>query len=185
MTTTADSTGTVPSAGAPPRSALSLVARDLIRAGAAPLACGLVLVAVLAGWVAAGGGGTLSQVRMRVTQAAVPMLSFTSHAAARRTAPMYLTLHNLSGNGDVLLSASSPDAVRVELTTGRGRLSRRLLSGLAVGAGATVSMSPFGPDLVLIDPRQLIAGQDVLLRLRFRNAGVITVEASVTPPGTP
>lgn len=37
----------------------------------------LVLVVLLAAWVAGGGGGTLSRVRIRIMQAAVPMLSFT------------------------------------------------------------------------------------------------------------
>jgi copper(I)-binding protein len=157
-------------------------ALGLVRAGAVPLACGFALTVLLAAYVIGGGGGTLSRVKISVTEAAVPMISFTSQGAVDRTAPVYLTLHNLSGNEDVLLSASSPDAARVELT---GGASRRPLSWLAVDARATVSLSPFGPDLVLVGPKPLVAGQDVLLVLHFRHAGVVTVEAAVTPPGTP
>ncbi len=181
MTATANSTGIASPPGAATRSA----ARELARAGAAPVICSIVLVAVLATWVIIGGAGSLTRIRIRVTQAAVPMLSFTDHASAARSAPVYLTLHNLSGNGDVLVSASSPDAAWVELTSGRAGGSGRAVAGLPVPARATVSLSPFGEDLVLVDPGPLVAGQQVQLVLRFRHAGVVTVEATVTPPGTP
>jgi copper(I)-binding protein len=184
MTTTAAGTN----AGAPASSASQRVrrglGRELVRAGAAPLICALVLIVLLAAWAVTGGGGTLSRIRIRITQAAVPMLSYTNPGAAGRTAPVYLTLHNLSGNEDVLLSASSPDAARVELTTRRGAPGGAL-SQVIVPAGGTVSLSPFGQDLVLIGPKPLMAGQQVQLVLRFRNAGAVTVEATVTPPGTP
>lgn len=185
MTATADGTSTARPSAAASRGAAHGVARDLARAGAAPLICSLVLVVGLAVWVIIGGGGSLTRIRISVTQAAVPMLSFTDHATAGRTAPVYLTLRNLSGNGDVLVSASSPDAARVELTSGRGGVSGRSVAGLPIPAGATVSLSPFGPDLVLVGPGPLVAGQQVQLVLRFRHAGVVTVEATVTPPGTP
>ena len=185
MTATADGTSTARPSGAANRGAAPGMARELVRAGAAPLICSLVLVVGLAVWVIIGGGGSLTRIRILITQAAVPMLSFTDHATAGRTAPVYLTLRNLSGNGDVLVSASSPDAARVELTSGRGGVSGRSVAGLPIPAGATVSLSPFGADLVLIGPGPLVAGQQVQLVLRFRHAGVVTVEATVTPPGTP
>jgi copper(I)-binding protein len=160
-------------------------ARDLARAGAAPLACGLVLLAVLAAWVASGAGGTISPVSIRVAQAAIPMPAFTARRAAGRDAPVYLTLQNLAGTGDVLVSASSPAAARVVLTGRAGPAPLPLPGGLPVPAGQTVSLSPFGRDLVLIRPRRLLSGQQVVLRLRFRDAGLVTVDASVTAPGAP
>ncbi len=152
---------------------------------AAPLACGLVLLAGLAGWVATGGAGTISRVRIQVTRATVPMVSYTARGAAGRSATAYLTIRNLAGHGDVLLSASSPDAARVIVARRAGPGAVPAHGGLAVPALGTISLSPFGPDLVLIGPRPLMAGQQVLLRLRFRDAGLVTVEAMVTPPGTP
>ncbi len=56
---------------------------------------------------------------------------------------------------------------------------------MTIQARSTISLSPFGPDLVLISPRRLVTGQQVLLRLRFRHAGTILVDASVTAPGAP
>jgi copper(I)-binding protein len=157
-------------------------ARGLVRAGAAPVACGLVLVAVLGSWVAAGGGGTIARVRVQVTLAAIPMPSFTEAGAPALTSATYLTIRNLSASPDVLLSASSPAAVRVVLVRGPGAAAR---GGLSLPAAGTLTLSPFGPDLVLTGPRQLEAGEQVPLILRFRHAGTVTVEASVTPPGTP
>ena len=162
MTATADSTSTAPPPGAATRGAAHGAARELARAGAAPLICSLILVVVLAVWVIIGGGGSLTRIRIRVTQAAVPMLSFTDHASNGRTAPVYLTLRNLSGNGDVLVSASSPDAARVELTSGRGGGSGRSAPGLPIPARATVSLSPFGEDLILVSPGPLVDRKSVV-----------------------
>jgi len=183
MTATADSTSTEQQPGPVLRPALRARALGLARAGAAPVACGLVLVVLLATWVLAGGGGAVSRVRIAVTQAAVPMPSFTARGAAGRNVPVYLTIRNYSGNAAVLLSASSPAAARVELAGGPGAATP--LGRLVIPAHGTVSLSPFGQDLVLIHPRSLQAGTDVLLRLRFAVIGTISVTAGVTPPGTP
>lgn len=158
---------------------------ELLRAGAAPFACGLVLVAVLAGWVLTGGGGTVSRVRVSITRAAIPMPAFTAARGRGRDAAAYLTIRNLTGNVDVLVSASSPAAARVVLTRQAGGTPDPVPGGLTIPAGSSISFSPFGPDLVLVRPRLPAAGQTVLLRLRFREAGLVTVEATVTPPGTP
>lgn len=160
------------------------LAAGLARAAAAPLACGLVLIALLAAWVISGGGGTISRVRIQVTRATVPMISFTAAGAAGRNAPAFLTIRNPTGTDDILVAASSPAAPRVLLTGPDGR-SAAGGAGLAIPAGATVSLSPFGTDLVLVRPGFLRAGQQVVLRLRFREAGTVTVQAEVTAPGSP
>ncbi len=159
---------------APPRRPALLL--DLARAGAAPAVCGLLLLALLVTWVLAGGGGTINRERIRVTQAAVPMPSFLSSGITRHRAPVYLTLSNLAGTSDELVAASSPAAARIVIGPG---------GPVTIPARSTISLSPFGPDLVLISPRRLITGQQVLLRLRFRHAGTILVDASVTAPGAP
>lgn len=56
---------------------------------------------------------------------------------------------------------------------------------MTVPAHGTVTLTPFGPDLALIGARHLAAGQHVPLTLIFRQAGRITVQATVTAPGTP
>jgi hypothetical protein len=54
-----------------------------------------------------------------------------------------------------------------------------------MSAHGTLSLSPFGLDIVLRDPGWLTVGASVPLVLTFRHAGPVTVCAAVTPPGTP
>ena len=48
---------------------------------AGPVACAAVLTGLLSAWVASGGAGTLTRVRIQVSLAAVPMRAFTPRAA--------------------------------------------------------------------------------------------------------
>jgi periplasmic copper chaperone A len=166
----------VPRAGRP--------VRELARAGLAPLVCAAVLIVLLSGWVLTGGAGTITRVRVEVTLADVPAQAFTAGAATGRTAPVYLVIRNLSGQPDELVSARSPAAARVALGH-RGAAGLGTVAGFPVGAHGTLTLSPFGPDLVLIRPRALQAGQTVPLTLVFHHAGQVDVIATVTPPGSP
>jgi Cu+-exporting ATPase len=56
---------------------------------------------------------------------------------------------------------------------------------VAIPAHGTLSLNPFGLDIVLQDPGSLTVGATVPLVLTFRHAGRVTVYAAVTPPGTP
>jgi copper(I)-binding protein len=155
---------------------VTAAARDLLRAAAGPVICAVVLVGLLSAWVANGGGG-LTRVRIQVTLAAVPMRAFTAAQAATVTkASTYLTIKNLSSAPDELISVSSPDARRVVLTR---------TTGLVVPADGTLILSPLGNDAVLVDPVAYESKGTVPLTLVFRNAGRITVDATVTAPGTP
>jgi copper(I)-binding protein len=161
--------------------------RDLARGAIGPVICAVVLVALLSAWVATGAAGTLSQVRIQVTQAAVPMRAFTPQAAsAIGTATTFLTIRNLSDSPDELIAARSPIARHVALTTRTGlAAARSFVSGLAVPAHGTLTLSPFGNDLVLQDPAPFETAGTVPLILTFRNAGTLTINATVTAPGTP
>lgn len=153
--------------------------RELARAGIAPLACAVVLIALLAGWVASGGAGTISRVRVDVALAAIPVTTITGTAPAGRPLPAYLIIRNLTGRADQLLSATSPDAASI-------RLSKPGAAGtFPVPAHGTLTLNPFGPDLVFTGLRALRAGQTVPLTLHFSQAGKVTVQADVTPPGAP
>jgi copper(I)-binding protein len=167
--------------------------RDLLRAAAAPAICAVVLVGLLSAWVTIGGAGTISRVRIQVTRAAIPMSSFGASAVGGSTASAaYLTIRNLSGRADELTRASSPAGRRAILTRQAG--GSTLVSGhsagsavasLPVPAHGVVILSPFGSDIILTGTAGLQAGQQVPLTLTFRNAGQMTVEATVTPPGAP
>ena len=150
----------------------------------------MLLLALLSAWVATGGAGTLSRVGIQVSLAAVPMRALTPEAAsAIGTATTFLTIRNLSDTPDELIAARSPIARHVVLATRTGSDPntgpRTAVAGLAIPADGTLTLSPFGNDLVLVDPTPFETASTVPLILTFRNAGTITIEATVTAPGTP
>jgi copper(I)-binding protein len=161
--------------------------RDLLRAVAGPVICAVVVIALLAAWVGTGGGGTLTRVRLQVTQAAIPMRAFTTQAAdAVRTATTFLTIKNLSGTPDELVAARSTFARRVELTQRLGPAGTPTQVGsLVIPAHGILTLSPFGDDLVLQQPSPYESRATVPLTLTFRHAGTVTIDATVTGPGTP
>jgi copper(I)-binding protein len=190
LTTTAGSpvpASPVPASPVPTRAELGrALRRDLARGAIGPVICAVVLVALLSAWVATGGAGTLSQVRIQVSLAAVPMRAFTPQAAAAiGTATTFLTIRNLSDTPDELIAARSPIARHVVLTTRAGGGPRTAVAGLAIPADGTLTLSPFGNDLVLTDPTPFESTGTVPLILTFRDAGTVTIEATVTAPGTP
>jgi copper(I)-binding protein len=163
------------------------VPRELARAAFGPVICAVVLIGLLSAWVATGGAGTLSQVKLQVTLAAVPMRAFTPQAAAAvGPATTFLTIRNLSGTPDELVGVRSPIAARVVLTE-RTSLSgpRILVRGLAIPAYGTLTLSPFGDDVVLQHPAPFETASTVPLTLTFRHAGTVIIDATVTAPGTP
>lgn len=160
---------------------------QLARSMVGPVACAVVLVGLLSGWVATGGAGTLTRVRIQVTSAAVPMRAYTpAVAAAVGAAHTFLTIRNLTASPDELIAVRSPVARRVvliqrDLPSGPSSV----VQGLAIPAGATVTLSPFADDVVLEDPVSYESSKEVPLTLVFRNAGTVTIDAPVTGPGTP
>jgi copper(I)-binding protein len=159
--------------------------RDLIRSAAAPLICVIVLTGLLSAWVAGGGGGTLTRVRLQVTQAAVPMRGFTPRTSAG-PATAFLTIRNLTSTPDELLAVTSPIASHVVLTELAGPAGpRTVVSDLAIPAHGTLTLSPFGDDVVLQDPSPYESQSAVPITLTFRHAGTVTIDAAVTAPGTP
>ncbi len=161
--------------------------RDLLRAAAGPVICAVLVTGLLAAWAGTGGGGTLTRIRLQVTQAAVPMRAFTPQAAdAKRTATTFVTIRNLSGTTDELIAARSPFARSVVLTRRTGSAGPSAQVGaLVIPAHGTLTLTPFGADLVLQQPSPYESLATVPLTLTFRHSGTITIEATVTGPGTP
>jgi copper(I)-binding protein len=156
------------------------VGGQLLRAGLAPVICALVLLGLLTGWVASGGAGTITRVRIEIGS---PSLAMPIRPGAPAYA--YLVVENL-GAADALESASAPGVrqVRFVLHDGSAAGPGRNVTSLTIPAHGTLSLSPMGPDIALVGAH-LTYGQDVHLTLTFRNAGRVSVEAMVTPPGTP
>jgi len=156
--------------------------RDLLRAVAGPVVCAVVVTGLLAAWTGTGAGGTLTRVRLQVTQAAVPMRAFTPQAAARVTAATtFLTIRNLSGTPDELVAARTPLARSIELRQPGPAQG----SPLVIPAHGTLTLTPFGDDLVLQQPAPYETRATVSLTLTFRHSGTVTIDAPVTAPGTP
>jgi copper(I)-binding protein len=160
---------------------------EVARAAAGPVICAVVLVAVLSGWVASRGAGTLTPVRLKITLAAVPQRAFTVKAAdAVGQADTYLAIRNLSAAPDELVAVRTPIAGHVVLTERSGLAGKQVVvHGLAIPGNGTLTLSPLTDDVVLENPSPFEATKDVPLTLVFRHAGTVTIEASVTPPGTP
>ena len=163
------------------------VLREPVRAAFGPVICAAVLIGLLSAWVATGGAGTLSRVKLQVTLASVPMRAFTPQAAAKvGPATTFLTIRNLSGTPDELVAVRSPIAVRVVLIERTSLAGPRVVVGsFAIPAHGTLTLSPFGDDVVLQHPAPFETASTVPLTLIFRNAGTVTIQATVTAPGTP
>jgi len=160
---------------------------ELARAAAGPVTCAVVLIAVLSGWVASRGAGTLTPVRLKITLAAVPQRAFTVKAAdAAGPAITYLAIRDLASTPDELVAVRTPIASRVVLTERTGLAGKQVVvPGLAIPGNGTLTLSPLSDDVVLENPSPFEASKDVPLTLVFRHAGTVTIQAPVTPPGTP
>ncbi len=146
--------------------------RDLARAAAGPVICAGVLAGLLSAWVASGGAGSIVAQRVQVTQAAVPMRGFTAAAAPSGPAGTFLTIWNPGRKADELLSVSSPIARRIVLVRRSGpEVPGTVIRGLTIPAGGTVTLTPFGNDVVLTDPVRYENDATVPLTLTFRRAG--------------
>ena len=154
----------------------------LVRPVAVPVACAALLTGMLSAWVATGGGGTLRRLPFKFELAAISSPPASTGGQGTAT---YLVIKNLAGP-DELLSARAPASRRAVLARrGTEPPGTATLPALAIPARSTTSLSPFGPDIVLIDPGALQVGATVPVTLTFRHAGRITVDFTVTPPGTP
>jgi copper(I)-binding protein len=166
-----------------------VTARSLARAAgpvAAPLACAVALTGLLSAWVATGGGGTLRRMPLQFTLTAISSpRSEASRGGPAATAPAYLTIKNLGGP-DELLSARAPAARVIFARRGTQPFGAgATLAGLVIPGHAATSLSPFGPDIVLVRFRAMLIGSTLPVTLTFRHAGQITVDFTVTPAGTP
>lgn len=95
----------------------------------------------------------------------------------------YFTIDNSQGTADELLGLDCPQGAAVELHESRttaGQVRMVPVPTLAVAAGQRIALQPGGLHAMLIDlKRPLQAGETVPLRLHFRRAGVIQVQALV------
>lgn len=96
----------------------------------------------------------------------------------------FLTISNTSGADDRLLSASSPRAAQIEVhemgMDGSMTTMRPVKNGIAVPAGATVTLNPSGNHLMFVGlSSPLGIGDTVPVTLTFEKAGAVQVELPV------
>ncbi len=162
--------------------------RELARAAAGPVICAAVLIGLLSAWVVTGGTGNIVSQQVQVTQAAVPMRAFPAADPESPSGPAgtFLTIWNPGQKADELLSVSSPIAHRIVLVRRSGPEDPgTVVPELAIPARGTLTLTPFGTDVVLRDPARYENDATVQLTLTFRRAGRISVTADVSAPGTP
>ena len=100
----------------------------------------------------------------------------------------FLDVRNVGATEDRLLSATSPDADKVELhemrmDAGVMRM-RRIDGGLAIAPGGTLTLAPGGFHLMFIGPKHpFVAGETVTATLRFERGGERPVRFEVRPIG--
>ena len=97
----------------------------------------------------------------------------------------FFDISNTGAAGDVLTSVSSPVLGvtmlgRVVTKDGAGRMEP--LDSLTIPARSRVNMTPYGIDVMVLDPPSLKPGDKVRFDLWFRNSGQVTVEAMTVPP---
>lgn len=160
---------------------------ELARAAAAPVIAAVLVTGLLSAWVITGGAGTVTRIRVQIGLAAIPMRAYTaSGASAIHAAPTYLTIRNLSGEPDELVSVRTPLARRVLLTGPPGSGGRRpVVARLAIPAHGSLTLTPLSADAVLEDPVRYETDMTVPLTLTFAHAGQVHVDAAVTAPGSP
>jgi copper(I)-binding protein len=154
---------------------------DLVRSAAGPVIAAAALIGLLSAYVGLAGGA--SRIKVQVTSAAIPMIS----APGQQSVNAYLTIRNLTASPIDLVRASTPAAATTKLTrpAGASQSTRASLAELTIPPHATITLTPFGPDLTLTGTARLHDGQQVPLTLTFRGLGTVTAHAAVTAPGSP
>lgn len=98
----------------------------------------------------------------------------------------YLTITAPTGQGDALLTASSPAATMVQLhevsTDAQGMTGMHHIDRLDIPAGETIRLEPGGYHLMLMGlTAELAVGGTIELTLVFERAGNVVVAAEIRP----
>ncbi|HTU39098.1 MAG TPA: copper chaperone PCu(A)C [Acidimicrobiales bacterium] len=108
--------------------------------------------------------------------------AFLPQPASSSVAAIYLTVKNSGSHADELISVSSAAAASSMLMTENKNGTMGMLRALEVPAHSQASLVPGKDHLMLEQPRQTLAlGQHVLVTLRFKRAGSLTISVPVVP----
>jgi copper(I)-binding protein len=130
----------------------------------------LVLAAALPQWAAAAD--------IQITQAWARPTPPTAQVGA-----VYFSVKNSGAKDDELLAVSSSAAASVEIhetQTVNGMMQMRQVASVSCPAGATLKVEPGGLHVMLLGLKQpLMEGSRVDLTLRFRDAGVLSIQVPI------
>ena len=119
------------------------------------MACAVVLTGLLSAWVATGGTGNIAPLRIQLSQAAIPMRAYPG-ATVPPSGPagMFLTIWKLPKPAPP--TSCSRCAARPRGTSCWRRSSGpedpgSVVAGLTIPAKSSVTLTPFGNDVVLED----------------------------------
>jgi copper(I)-binding protein len=130
----------------------------------------LVLAALLPQWAAAAD--------IQVTQAWARPTPPTAVVGA-----VYFSVKNTGAKEDSLVAVSSSVASGVEIhetQTVKGMMQMRPVASVSCPAGATIRIEPGGLHVMLLGLKQpLVEGSRVDLTLRFRDAGLLSIQVPI------
>lgn len=110
-------------------------------------------------------------------------------AASSKNGAVFATINNASAKGDILLTAKTNIALRVEVHQSyedpqTGAMLMRRTSGVDVPANGSAQLEPKGFHIMLLDLiSPLVAGSTFDVELRFRDAGKVVVPITVQAVG--
>jgi periplasmic copper chaperone A len=159
-----------------------------LRASSLLVACAISLGAVLTTpWASKAGASTrppTAHVVARLGSLEV-IDPFLPDPASPAVAAIYLTVKNTGSRADALVSATSPAAPDVLLMTenaGGSFGSMGMLKELRIPAHGQASLVPGHDHVMLEQPTvRFKVGQSVLVTLRFKRAGTVTIKVPVVP----
>jgi len=124
----------------------------------------------------AAGAGPASPAKIAVTGAYVPMPASPDMAVA------YFDINNSGGTADQLLSVSAPTAQSAEMDQSTATSMSAITGGVTVPAHGSALFARDGKHVMLmgLSPAPVL-GHRIELLLTFRQAGTITVQATVQP----
>jgi copper(I)-binding protein len=142
--------------------------RGRARVTGAILACAGILVAATA-WAASGS--------LKIADAWVPALE-----KAGGDVPLSMTIQNESGDPDALLRVRCPVANFSERHTvdrGEGAPAMRAIKSIPIDTSGAVTLKPDGYHVMLLQTKQLTAGDKFTCSISFQKAGTMEVEVEV------
>lgn len=98
--------------------------------------------------------------------------------SAHAPAPAYFTVHNPTGS-DETITAVTAAAVSSHAILNNSLTGDPAATGTDIPAGATTTLGPYGPDVLLLNPAPLTPGSTITLTVAFRHLGPLTVPATV------